>query len=116
MTIHRDGFLRQLKALFPELRPRLNNQHGILSLEIHEFASFVQAHIDSQEREAVITAFQFAERLLLSGSADLVSSLSISFLEKIRFEGGGTDRGWAKVLMPQKLSEAHAIMRAYAQS
>jgi hypothetical protein len=111
-SFHRSDFLKEAKLLFPELRDELNRQYGLLHLEMHVFGDFVKRKIDDEDKDVVIKAFQFTERMLKEGNPDLVSAVAVSFLEHLDFDDGKISKGWAMDLMPSLVAKQyHAIIQ-----
>ena len=77
------------------------------------FLRFVQAAIDSGDRETTLKAFQFAERLLREGSSDLANAVTVSFLEHLNLQDGKKPRRWAQELMPMFLAKQHRAILEY---
>ena len=111
--LHRSEFLRQAKELFPDLRPALNREYGLLNLEMHVFCDFVQAAIDAGDRERVTKAFAFCGKLLAQGNSDMVNALTVSLLEHLNFEDGQKPRSWARPLMSPALAKQHQHIVQY---
>lgn len=110
---HHSEFLRELKRLFPELRAQLNQQYGLLHLEMHEFEHFVNSRITDGDRDAVLKAFQLVDRMLKEGSSELKNAAAVSFLEHINLEDGRIVRSWAAKLMPPLVSECYKAVSQY---
>ena len=110
---HRAEFLKELKQLFPQLRSSVNQQHGLMHLEVHEFERFVNSRIAEGDRESVAKAFQFLDRVLKNGSSELKNAVAVSFLEHMNFEDGRVARSWAARLMPPLVSECYESVRHY---
>ena len=111
--LHRGDFLKNIKTAFPDLRDDVNHQHGLLHLEMHAFRDFVQHLIDSEERGAVLKAFQLLERYLKEGNNDIINAITVSLLEHLNFDDGKVSRKWAKTLMPAALQQQHEAIAAY---
>jgi hypothetical protein len=112
-ALDRSAFLREAKALFPELRADLNSQYGLLHLEMHAFCDFVQKLVDGRDEKRVLQAFQFADHIGRSGNGDVVNALVVSFLEHLNLEDGKAQRSWAKGLMPPDLAREFAVAQTY---
>ena len=106
-SLDRSAFLREAKALFPALREDLNQQYGLLHLEMHAFCDFVQGLVDRHDETGTLKAFQFAERIAKTGNGDLVNALAVSFLEHLNLQDGKIPRSWAKALMPSGLTRQY---------
>ena len=111
--VDRSAFLREAKALFPELRADLNSQYRLLHLEMHAFCDFVQRLVDQRDETRTLQAFQFADRIGRNGNGDVVNAPVVSFLEHLNLRDGKTPRSWAKSLMPSDLAKEYAVAQAY---
>ncbi len=111
--LHRSMFLKELKTAFPQLRADLNQENGLLHLEIDVFMRFVQTLIDTGERDALVTALRIADRFLLNGNGAVVNALTVSFLEHLNFQDGKVPRRWAWECMPASLKEQYEAIEKY---
>jgi len=100
---HRSIFLKELKETFPQLRAPINAQYGLLHLEIHVFADFVQHAIAEADRETVRLSLMMAERYFCAGSAHLSNAIFVSFLEHLDLR----EARWAWDLLGQSLKQAY---------
>jgi len=110
---HRSEFLKELKALFPQLTHELNQEYGLLHLEVHTFTRFVQSLIDAGEKEELVKAFQLVEKYMREGNAALANALGVSFLEHLNFTDGKVPRQWAEALLPPYLKAQYDDLMAY---
>jgi hypothetical protein len=60
MKIDRSEFLKILKTDFPELRQELNQQQGLLHLEVAEFRKYANQLIRSDDKIQVERCFKIA--------------------------------------------------------
>lgn len=102
-ALHRSIFLKELKETFPQLRAPINAQYGLLHLEIHVFADFVQHAIAEGDRETVRLSLMMAERYFRGGSAHLSNAIFVSFLEHLDLR----EARWAWDLLGQSLKQAY---------
>lgn len=110
--LHRSQFLKELKDSFPELRSELNQEYGLLHLEVSVFARFVQELINSGEKDTLIKALEIADHFLRNGNGKLVNALNVSFLEHLYFENGKVQRRWAwECMTPALKAHYQEIMR-----
>jgi hypothetical protein len=112
-VLDRSAFLREAKALFPALRDDLNQQYGLINLEMHAFREFVQGLIDKRDESATLQAFQFADRIANTGNSAVVNALAVSFLEHLNLEDGKLARSWANDLMPDGLARLYDATAEY---
>ena len=102
-ALHRSIFLKELKETFPQLRARINAQYGLLHLEIHVFADFVQHAIAVGDRETVRFSLMMAERYYRGGSVQLSNAIFVSFLEHLDLR----EARWAWDLLGPSLKQAY---------
>jgi hypothetical protein len=112
---HRSQFLKELKSAFPPLRSELNQECGLLHCETHAFTRFVQALIDSEDKDTLIQSLQIADRFLREGNLAMVNALTVSFLEHLNFEDGKVPRRWAWDCMTPALREQYRAVMKYNQ-
>ena|SRR5215813_3520522 len=82
-ALHRSIFLKELKEAFPQLREAINAQHGLLYLEVHVFADFVQHAIADDDKETARLSLMIAERYCNDGNADMSNAICVSFVEHL---------------------------------
>lgn len=110
---HRSIFLKEVKEAFPELRESINEQYGLLHLEMHTFLDFVQEQIEAVNRGNVITAFQIIERHFENGNSDLVNAIGVSFLEHLDLGLAKGEPSWAIEVLPTSLRQPYEELRKY---
>jgi hypothetical protein len=111
--LHRSMFLKEVTTAFPQLRADLNQENGLLHLEIDVFMRFVQTLIDTGERDALVTALRIADRFLRDGNQKVVNALTVSFLEHLNFQDGKVPRRWAWECMTAALKDQYQAIRKY---
>ena len=102
-----------MKEGFPELREPINEQYGLLNLEMHVFLDFVQEQINAGNRENVIKAFQIVERHFKNGNGDLVNAIGVSFLEHLDLGLAKGSPSWAVDVLPVSLRQPYEELRKY---
>lgn len=102
--LDRSLFLRELKKAFPELRSAVNQEYGLLHLEIHAFRDFAQAAIDRGDEGTTVRAYMLAERFFVLGNNKMVNAIAVSFIEHLEFTKG---RSWAWQLLPAVLKPVY---------
>lgn len=101
--LHRSEFLRELKQAFPELVADVNQQYGLLHLEVAAFRRHTQQAINNGNTNGVSCAFSLAEKYLLLGNAKLQNALGVSYVEDLEFRDQKSLRRWAWELLPATL-------------
>ncbi len=79
--MHRSEFLKELKALFPELTKTINKQEGLLSFEIDEFRKFANYAVGAKDTDTVELCYKLAEKAYLTGNRDLKALINTEFVE-----------------------------------
>lgn len=103
---HRSEFLREVKDLFPQLTPELNNQTGLLSFEIEVVVRFLQTQIDQGERKTTERCFELLNFHFLNGNLSLRNLIQGAICEDLILENSTKrSREWVLRLMPQELKE-----------
>jgi len=106
-------FLKELKETFPQLRDELNQQDGLLILEITVFTNFVQSLINAGEKDLLLKAFHLVDKYLREGNREVVNDLGVSFLEHLNFTDGKAPRSWAMAYMPSNLRSEYDSLKRY---
>lgn len=112
-NLDRSVFLKELKKTFPELRCDLNQEYGILTLEMSVFREFVQKQIDSENKENLIKCYQIIEKYLNKGNGNILNSIGVSLLEHLNFNDGKSSREWAESLMPKSTRLTYDAVKNY---
>jgi hypothetical protein len=81
--LHRSIFLKELKDVFPDLKAEINAQCGLLHLEMHVFADFVQRAINIGNTKDVASCFRLAEKYYRDGTDQLQNAIGVSFVEHL---------------------------------
>jgi hypothetical protein len=101
---HRSEFLSEVKKLFPEIKEDINKQQGLLSFEIDIFIKHVQAKIDSNEPDAIQTAYELLEKYYRMGNTSIQELIRNAVCEDLDFANTKKhQRMWAYELLPQSL-------------
>lgn len=82
-ALHRSIFLKELKETFPQLTGTINAQHGLLHLEIHVFADFVQQAIADGDNKTARLGLMIGEKYCNGGNADMSNAICVSFVEHL---------------------------------
>jgi hypothetical protein len=82
-ALHRTIFLKELQDTFPQLKDAINAQHGLLHLEVHVFADFVQHAIADGDKETARLSLMIAERYCNGGNAEMSNAIGVSFVEHL---------------------------------
>ena len=106
MKLERSQFIKELKALFPELIPEINQEEGLFTFEIEAFCAFTQKKINDGEREDVARCFQIADKYYQDGNQKFQDIISTCFVENLNFKNTKRNyREWAWDLLPQALKD-----------
>ena len=99
----RSEFLRRLKEHFPELKPVVNKQEGLLHFEMEAFGNYAQRAIYDGDKQRLKKCFEFAREVYVQGDADLQKAIDISFVERLEFKTPQHTHGWAWGMLPDIL-------------
>ena len=111
--LHRSEFLKELTSIFPQLTHELNQQLGLLHLEVHVFTRFVQSLIVTGDKSNLTKAFQIADKYLREGNGDITNALAVSFLEHLNFKDGKVSRSWAEEYLSASLKVEFVAITEY---
>ena len=111
--LHRSAFLVDVKALLPPIRNELNQQHGLLHLEMEVVRRTVQDMIDHGERDKLTDTYGLLNRYLMEGKREIVNAIAVSLLERLNFSDGKRQRAWAGALMPPELNKQFHRIEKY---
>ena len=104
--LDRSVFLKELKQIFPMLKPELNKEMGLLHFEMTVFRNFAQQMINDGETDTVEQCFSIALKYYLNGNAKLKDAVIISFIEDLEFtDTPKRSREWAWNLFPEQLKD-----------
>ena len=81
--LHRSIFLKEVKDAFPDLRAGVNAQSGLLHMEMHVFADYVQRAITLGNAKDVARCFKLAERYCRDGNNQMQNAIAVSFVEHL---------------------------------
>jgi hypothetical protein len=84
--LHRSIFLKELKALFPQLTQEINAEYGLLHLEMHVFARFAQRAIMDGDIEKVRLCFKLADKYNNEGTSKVINAIGVSFVEHLNLQ------------------------------
>lgn len=113
--LHRSDFLKEVKSAFLQLTHEINQQLGLLNLEVHTFTRFVQSLIDEGDKDNLAIALQIADKYLREGNRNLTTALVVSFLEHLNFTDGKVSRSWAEEYLTISLKTAYDEIMVYNQ-
>ncbi len=104
--LERSQLLKEIKEAFPDLRHAINQEFGLLHLEVGVFYCFTQQLIDEGKKESVIKAFEIADRFNRLGNKKIQNAIDVSYVEGLEFKNTGKNtRNWAWKLLPQSLKD-----------
>ncbi len=105
--------LNDILILFPQLAEEIEEDQGLLHLQIGTFSHLVQSFIDSGNSSEFSKACSLCIKLFSSADPDLENALNVSFLEHLNFVDGKYNRSWAYEAMPQVMRQAWDEMEEY---
>lgn len=90
--------------MFPSLRGEINQEMGLLHLEIGVFKSFTQKMINDAKKDTVQKCFAIAEKYYLEGNAKLSNAIGVSYIKKLEFDDTDKNyRSWSWECLPESL-------------
>ena len=94
-NLDRSIFLKEVKGTFPDLRDEINSQYGLLHLDVHVLADFVQRAIALGNAKDVALCFGLAEKYYRDGNDRMKNAIAVSFIEHLPLH----DAQWAWDMM-----------------
>lgn len=116
MTMTAAEAIKNIQAEFPEITGLIQEDEGLLHLQIATFSHLVQAFIDSGNRENFARACVLFTTLYSQAAPDLENALNVSFLEHLEFSDGDHERRWAYSAMPESMRAAWDAMDEYIRN
>jgi hypothetical protein len=104
-------FLEQLVKDFPELHDAIQEDTGLLHLQMGSFARITQTAIDSGDFEKLRRLFALAGQFFRGAEPDLQNAFYVSYLEHLDFNGPNGER--AHKLMSSALRKGHQEITDY---
>ena len=102
--LHRSLLLQELKETFPSITDDLNDQDGLLHLEVSIFCEFAQKAIDSGEKSLTKKCFSIASKYYIAGNQDMKNAIGLSFAKDLNFSNSKKNyRSWACELLSNEL-------------
>jgi len=108
----RDAFFDELQNLFPEAADEIDREvdEGLIHLEMSAFSRYTMRIVERGDRPEAIRCFQFAERLILQGDADVWNAVHVSYLEHLLPED---DQEWMFEAMTSAVRQAWFEIHEY---
>ena len=103
-------FTRMLAAAFPELYEEVEDQDGLLHMEMHVFARFAQEAIDRADWAALKRCVHLAQDLWTRADPALLNALNVSLLEHLSFSGPNGEAAWTR--LTRELQQGWRAMQA----
>jgi hypothetical protein len=98
-----EEFIAAARLEFPELSSVLDDDVGLVHLQVASLRRHTQAAIDGGDRARVETHFEFLRQAWLNGDWEVQNALGVSYLEHLNFQDGKRHRSWAWDLIPEPL-------------
>ena len=106
-------FIEQLAAEFPELRGDIEEEDGLLHLQMAVFARSTQGAIDAGDTDTLRRHFAFADRFFHHSADDLENALNVSYLENLEFTAPHGEK--ARSLMSPALQQGWREIMDYLE-
>lgn len=107
-------FTQLLTDTVPELRAEVEDQDGLLHMEMHVFARFTQAAIDRGDWATLKRCVHLATDLWTRAAPTLRNALNVSFLEHLSFTGSNGEAAWQR--LTRELQTGWREMRTYNEA
>lgn len=105
--------LNEILLLFPQLSEEIEEDDGLLHLQIGTFSHLAQSFIDSGNSVEFSKVCSLFAKLFPSADSELENALNVSFLEHLDFIDGKCNRSWAYEAMPHEMRKAWDEMEEY---
>lgn len=108
MKLDRSKLLKDLKKAFPEIKPFINAEEGLLDFEVRVFYLFTQKLINSGETDKVRICFNIADNYYRNGNSKVQHAIGVSYVECLEFKNTKKNiREWAWDMFPSALKEEY---------
>jgi len=105
--------IARIEAEYPQISEEIQEDEGLLHIQIGTFSRLVQAFIDNKDTQAFDGACNLFVELFQKAAPELENALNVSFLEHLNFIDGNKLRSWAYNAMPENMKEAWNEMDEY---
>ncbi|MDF1782142.1 MAG: hypothetical protein P1U67_12680 [Alcanivoracaceae bacterium] len=105
--------LNEILIIFPQLSEEIEEDDGLLHLQIGTFSHLAQSFIDSENSSEFSKVCSLFVKLFPGADSDLENALNVSFLEHLGFIDGKCNRSWAYDAMPREMRKAWDEMEEY---
>lgn len=100
--MNQQDFIAAVQAAAPGLTELLQEDDGLLSLQVGSLARHVQSLIDHGRADELRVCLALVERALGGGDATVVNALGVAFFEHLNFSDGKCKRAWAWRSLPPR--------------
>ena len=105
--------LARIEIDYPKISEEIQEDEGLLHIQIGTFSHLVQSFIDNNDAQAFEGACNLFVELFQDAAPELKNALNVSFLEHLNFIDGKNVRSWAYKAMPKSMKEAWDKMDEY---
>ena len=105
--------LNEILIVFPQLSEEINEDEGLLHLQIGSFSHLAQSFIDSGNAGEFSKVCSLFLKVFPRSEPPLENALNVSFLEHLDFIDGKCNRSWAYKEMPHEMRKAWDEMEEY---
>ena len=102
-------FTQRLASEFPELREEIQEDEGLLHLQMHAFTRITQEAISIGDFEKLRKQFALAHEFFSNAEPNLENAFYVSYLEDLEFDGANGEKA-KKMLSPVLLQGWKDIM------
>jgi len=104
-TIDGQGFIESFKEAFPSLERRRYEAYDSAYIRCIDLAEAANRAIQEGDFEFLARCFEFMDRMILEGDADVSNAVSVSFLEHLHLISRDPNNRKAKSLLTRSLRE-----------
>ena len=108
------GFFELITSEYPDLREALEEDGGLVTMQISTFHNHVQQAIDQGNFKVLDKSYKIACQILEHGDDGLKNAIHVSFLEHLDFRGPYGTKAFS--LMPTNLVNAWKDINQYMEA
>ena len=89
-----------MKEIFPSLIDEINDQDGLLTMEVSVLCDYAQKNIDSMNESELKKTFDLALKYYRGGNQEMINAIGLSFARDLNFsDSKKNSRSWAKKMI-----------------
>jgi len=111
----KNRFSRELLEKYPQLREEVENNDGLLHLDMSTIQRHAEQLCEDRELEQIGDCFEWINTFYSEGHSDLVNAINVSFLEYFEYQRGLSLEEFEE-LMPKELHRAYVEQMEYMEN